>query len=90
MSETQTKQVLCGTCHVNIEQRTDPNGQEMAVCPQCGRTDTLDNAIREATEYFADKLTREMLSPLDNMPSNDFVKVTVTHSPERTYRFIVE
>jgi hypothetical protein len=87
---SETKQVLCGQCHVNVEQGTDPNGQETATCPQCGRTDTLENAIREATEYFTDKLTREMLSPLDSIPSNDFVKVTVTYEPERIYRFILE
>jgi predicted RNA-binding Zn-ribbon protein involved in translation (DUF1610 family) len=84
-----TKKVLCGHCHINVEERTEADGQVMAVCPQCGNTDTLDNAIREATEYFAEKTVGEMLSPLANS-SNDFVKVTVTHSPERTYRFIVD
>ncbi|HUZ34039.1 MAG TPA: hypothetical protein VMV19_18315 [Xanthobacteraceae bacterium] len=88
MSEV-TKQVLCGACNIEVEQRTDPNGQVMAVCPRCGNSDTLENAIREATEYFADKLTREALGPLERMPSSNFVKVTVTHSPQRSFRFIV-
>ncbi|MGC1779064.1 MAG: hypothetical protein WBB34_14050 [Xanthobacteraceae bacterium] len=89
MTET-TKQVLCGHCHVNVEERTESDGQVMAVCPRCGNTDTLDNAVQEASNYFADKLTRDMLSPLDNSQSNDFVKITVTHEPQRSYRFIVD
>ena len=90
MTDTTSHKVLCGNCRVNVEERAEPDGQVMAVCPSCGQTDTLDNAIREATEYFTDKLTREMLKPLDNMPSNEFVKVTVTQPSQRTYRFIVD
>lgn len=86
---TETKQVLCGYCRVNIEERTDPNGQIMAVCPSCGNADTLNNAIREAGEYFTDKLMREAFSP-DRFPKSNFVTVTVTHDPERQYRFITD
>jgi hypothetical protein len=32
---------------------------------------------------------REALAPFENMADSPFMKVTVTHSPERTYRFIL-
>jgi branched-chain amino acid transport system substrate-binding protein len=29
------------------------------------------------------------MAPFENMPSSKFMKVTVTHSPERVYRFVL-
>jgi hypothetical protein len=54
LSDTETRPVLCGKCHVAIEQRANPETQTiLAVCPNCGETDTLDNAVREAGEYWS-------------------------------------
>jgi hypothetical protein len=61
----------------------------MAVCPTCGVTDTVDNAVGEAADYLADKVSREALAPFENMPSTKFSKVTVTHAPQRNFRFIL-
>lgn len=79
----QPMTILCGSCHVAVEKGVDPNSQMMAVCPCCGQSDTLENAAREAPEYFTDKAVRESFAMLDN-PG-----ITVTHSPERNYRFIM-
>lgn len=81
MGETMT--VLCGRCHVAVEQRVNPDGQVMVVCPTCGQSDTLENAAREAGEYLTDKLMRQGMAGLD-MPG-----ITITHPPQRAYRFIV-
>ncbi len=89
MSEKETNPILCGKCHVEIEERTNPNGKVMAVCPTCGVSDTVENAVGEAADYLADKIAREAMAPFESMPSSKFVKVTVTHSPQRTYRFIL-
>jgi hypothetical protein len=89
MSEDETKPILCGRCHVAVDERIDPNGQAMAVCPQCGVTDTVENAVGEAGEYLAEKVAREMTAPFENMPSSKFMKVTVTHSPQKHFRFIL-
>jgi hypothetical protein len=61
----------------------------MAVCPTCGESDTVENAVEEAADYLADKVTREALAGFENIPSSEFMKVTVTHSPQRGYRFIL-
>lgn len=89
MSEPETNPILCGRCHVEVEERANLDGQMMAICPTCGASDTVENAVREAGEYLTDKLAREMLDPFENIPSSPFLKVTVTHSPQRTYRFIL-
>jgi hypothetical protein len=61
----------------------------MAVCPTCGESDTVENAVGEAGDYLAEKIAREALAPFENMASSPSMKVTVTHSPERSYRFIL-
>lgn len=87
MSETKT--ILCGRCHVPVEERANPDGQMMAACPTCGESDTVENAVGEAADYLTDKIARKTLAPFDNMRSTKFMKVTVTHSPQRSYRFIL-
>ena len=85
----ETKTILCGRCHIAVEERANPDGEMMAVCPTCGESDTIENAVGEAGDYFADKVAREALAGFENIPSSPFMKVTVTHSPERAYRFIL-
>lgn len=47
----ETKTVLCGRCHVAVEERANPDGQMMAVCPTCGESDTGENAVGEAADW---------------------------------------
>jgi hypothetical protein len=89
MANEETRPILCGRCHVGVKQRTDPNGQEMAFCPSCGETDTTENVIREASEYFTNETARKLMGPLEHMRSTEFMKVTITRPPQRTYRFIL-
>jgi hypothetical protein len=80
----ESKPVLCSRCHVQIEVWVDANGQKLAACPNCGQSDTLDNASGEAVSYLTDKVLREMLlAGLGNMSD-----MTITGSSERDYRFI--
>jgi ribosome-binding protein aMBF1 (putative translation factor) len=83
MTMGEAKTVLCGSCHVGVEQRVNPDGQMMVVCPTCGQSDTLENAAREAGEYLTDKLMRE------GMAGHKMPGITVTHPPQRNYRFIL-
>jgi hypothetical protein len=80
----ETKPILCGRCHVDIEHRVNPEGQTMVVCPNCGQSDTPENVAREAAEYLTDKTIREGMAGFGNMPG-----ITVTSPPQREYRFIV-
>jgi hypothetical protein len=83
MSEHETRPILCGVCQVPVSQGTDPQGNATLVCPRCGISDSAENAIREAGEYFVDKLMREGL-PEINSPG-----MTITHPPKRSFRFIL-
>jgi hypothetical protein len=89
MSETKT--LLCGHCRVEIEGRTYDDGHQEAVCPVCGQTDTIENAIREAGEYAAHELAKQFGANIaDTFRDSDVFKVTAHDLPERSFRFIVK
>ena len=87
----ETRPILCGFCHVRIEGRTDAHGNDEAFCLQCGQSDTLENAIREAGEFAACILAEQLGSTFaDAFGGRDMFKVTKHHLPERSFRFIVQ
>jgi hypothetical protein len=89
MSEIKT--IFCGHCRVEIEGRTDAYGNQEAVCPVCGQTDTIENAVREAGECAAYELAKQFGSTIaDTFRDSDGFKVTAEHLPERSFRFIVK
>ncbi len=89
MSETKT--LLCGHCRVPIEGRTYDDGHQEAVCPVCGQTDTIENAVREAGEYAAYELAKQLGSSFaDTIRDSDAFKVTAHDLPERSFRFIMK
>jgi hypothetical protein len=59
-------------------------GNTMVVCPNCGASDSTENAVRETGEYLMNKLMRERLPEVNN-PG-----IAVTHSVARSFRFIVD
>jgi hypothetical protein len=83
MTMGETKTILCGNCHVAVEQRVDPNGNTTVVCPNCRQNDTVENAVREAGEHLIDKTMRQAFAGFDS-PG-----MTVTQPPQRNYRFIM-
>ncbi len=85
----EARPILCGQCHVAVEGRVETDGREMVRCLTCGQEDTLDNAVREASEYVADKAIREMIGGI-SPTSSRHLKVTVTGPADRSYRFIIE
>lgn len=83
MSEEEARPILCGKCHVGVEQRVDAHGNPAVACPSCGVSDSAENAVREAGEYLMDKLMRE------GLPESSGPGMTITHPPKRSFRFIM-
>lgn len=81
----ENKTILCGGCHIPIKEMANPEGQMMAVCPTCGVSDTLENAIGEAADYLRDEADRELMAPFED---TSFDEITVTNSTDKVYRFI--
>jgi hypothetical protein len=86
---TEHRDILCGSCKVVMQERTEPNGQVMGVCPSCGETDTLENIMREVSDYMVSKVADDLLDPFTrNTQDHSFIKITVTKPEKRSYRFI--
>ena len=85
MSSEETSPLLCGKCRIPVEGRTEADGSNRVRCPRCGENDTLNNAVREAAGHKAEKLVKGMFAGLGKSPY-----VTVTSSPEHSFRFITE
>lgn len=86
--------IYCGKCRVAVEPR-EQDGKQMAVCPNCGESDTVENALHEATEDLADKMMRNAMGPAGTKSSGGSgglinITVTTTYPPENTYRFIFD
>jgi hypothetical protein len=54
---------------------------------KCGESDTFENATREAGEYVADKLVRDMFTGVRESTRGSSI-MTITHPPQRNYRFV--
>lgn len=46
-----SSRLLCARCRVPAKGITNSDDQIMIVCPNCGESDTLENATREAAQY---------------------------------------
>ena len=47
--------VVCSTCEVDAKVVADANGEEEAVCSQCGQRDKVEDAVRIAGEHAVDQ-----------------------------------
>jgi len=43
--------VVCSKCEVDPQIVTDANGDREAVCPECGQSDKVEDAVRIAGEH---------------------------------------
>ena len=78
----QTGPILCGKCHVTPERGFERNGETWAACSICGREDRVEDIMREAAKYTADKSVRGMFSGLAGSG------MSVESPPERDYRWV--
>lgn len=83
--------ILCARCKVPIKGSGDPETDAIVTCPICGETDSLENALREASEYMADKVVHGSLDAMfAGLKGSPNIKVTTNPLPERGYRFIFD
>jgi uncharacterized Zn finger protein (UPF0148 family) len=73
----ESRSIVCGECRAAVEGRIADGGNGMVACPVCNRTDTFENAAREAAQHGADKAARKLLSSLEAMTFKDV--------PQRNY-----
>ncbi len=88
---SETKPIFCGKCHVPIQGRIDPNGNEEAFCPQCGQSDTLEKLCGKLASFAAHAAAKLLQKKMaDAVRGSSVLKITEHHLPERSFRFVVE
>ena len=87
----ENKTIKCAKCKVALEVWTEPDGQMMARCPQCGVSDNLDNVQREAVEFLTEEAEKLMFKPFEDLArtSKNFT-FTPSSTQHRSYRFVVD
>lgn len=81
--------ILCAKCRVEVQKAEEDGKPDMAVCPKCGLTDTVENAIAEAGEALAASIADAGLKGFESFRSTPNMKIKVTRSAPKQYRFIL-
>jgi hypothetical protein len=80
--------VVCGACSVAPEVVAYAYGGDKAVCPQCGRSDNANDAIRIAREHIAYEAAHYAQDSLPRPASRDkFPTFGTKPLPRRTFRW---
>jgi uncharacterized Zn finger protein (UPF0148 family) len=75
--------VVCGTCKQDAQLVADADG-EVAVCPECGQRDTLENANRIASEHFL----QQAIGSLPGRSASDlFVQFQSKRGAQQTFKW---
>lgn len=84
-----TNSILCSECMVAVQQRDEDGEESMAVCPECGVSDTVENAVAEVGEAAAAQLAEATARGFEAIPRTKGLKVTVKRAPTKHFRFIL-
>ena len=81
--------ILCAKCRVEVQKAEEEGKPDMAVCPKCGLTDTVENAVAEAGKALAARLADDSFKGFEAISRKPGLQIKVTRSPPKQYRFIL-
>jgi hypothetical protein len=86
-----TQSILCGSCRVPVEGPADGKADNVFACPECGRSDTRENVLKEV-KAFVTELAQNSLqeSMREAARGSNFIKFEGKPVKKRTYRFITD
>jgi len=80
--------VVCGTCKVSPDIISNDLGEDVAVCPLCGRRDTAEDAIRFAQEHLQHEAQIAFQEGVgEAVKDREFIRFAPEPLPERTFRW---
>jgi len=88
MTQDQSPIVLCNTCRVTPEEKTDEAGDDIVVCPSCGQSDKADEVGREVLRSAFHETVRRTSGPDTRPSANSFVSMSVKGPKSRSFRWI--
>lgn len=85
------KEALCGKCKVALKGPAEPEAQSVFACPVCGESDTYENVVRIAGEFFAEESARYLQEKARAVAAGSkFITFKGELIPQRQHRFIVD
>jgi hypothetical protein len=88
---TTTQRILCGACRADLTGPADFDNDSIFSCPTCGQSDTYQNVVSEAGDYYAEAVADHLEKQLADIgKGSSFITVTSTPRPKKSYRFILD
>ena len=68
MPQDDIQLIRCANCHSAVVSAPNPQPQDREVCPYCGESDTLENAIAEARDHLRLQIAKHVRQALGKAP----------------------
>lgn len=88
---TDTKSILCGSCLVPIEGPADATDDSVFTCPNCGRSDTRKNVLKEVQSFVTELVQRSLQDTMKKAArENKMLQFKGKPIPKKVYRFVTD
>ncbi|MEX0956965.1 MAG: hypothetical protein WDZ83_17340 [Rhizobiaceae bacterium] len=85
------KVALCGKCKVALQGPAQPEPESVFTCPECGESDTYENVVRIAGEFFHEQSARFLQEKARSVAAGSkFITFKGEPIPKRQHRFVVD
>ncbi len=88
---TDTQNILCGSCRVPIEGPADGKDDSVFACPNCGRSDTRENVLKEVESFVTELVQRSLQGTMRKAArGSKMLQFEGKPIPKKVYRFITD
>ena len=82
--------VACNVCEVGLEGPSDPNPQDIFICPACGLAETFEAVQRELGEWVKEIIAKPVQERIATAVDGKAIKFKPDHLPKKMgFRFIL-
>ncbi len=86
-----TQNILCGACRVPIKGPADGKAENVFTCPECGRSDTRENVLKEVKAFVTEMAERHLQESMRKAArSSKMLQFKGKPIPKKSYRFITD
>lgn len=88
---TDTQNILCSACRVPIEGPADGKSDNMFACPDCGRSDTRENVLKEVKAFVTEMAQRSLQESMRKAArGSKMLQFKGKIIPKKSYRFVTD
>lgn len=88
---SDTQSILCGSCRVPIEGPADAQDESVFSCPNCGRSDTRKNVLKEVKAFVTELAHRSLQESMrEAARGSKILQLKGEPIQKKTYRFVTD